>query len=262
MRGAAALAIWLAAAPVMAGTGATVQAEFRDPTDRYGHGALGPDHEFATLRVRVSRPRGDGGGIFAGARSTTYMLTLDAALVWEDTAPRVLDLDGDGLPEIVTVQAHKRQGARLVVLRLQDGKPVPGADGPFVGAPNHWLSVIAAGDLDGDGRGEIALIDAPHRIGDLVIYRYEPGASGKPGRLTELGRGILGRGMKITNHRYGEPVAWGGLRDCPGDPEMVVARFDWSGLLGLVMTPEGEVVQRDLGPDAGPAGFAAAMECN
>ncbi|WP_417808891.1 FG-GAP repeat domain-containing protein [Thioclava sp.] len=250
MRGAAILALVLIAAALPARAELSATAQFANPTDRYGHGALGPGHEYESLRITVSRSTGDGTGLFTGATHLTYDFTLGSDLVWEDTAPRVVDLDGDGVPEIITVQSSLTQGSRLLVLTLEDGKPILAADGPFVGERNHWLSVIGAGDLDGDGKSEIALIDAPHRLGKLVIYRYTPG------QLTEIGRGL-----KITDHHFGADHALGGLRNCGQQTEMIVASFDWSQLVALRLMPDGRVTRRELGADTSPAAFDAALSC-
>ncbi|MEX1663079.1 FG-GAP repeat domain-containing protein [Thioclava sp. 15-R06ZXC-3] len=250
MRAAAILALALIAAALPAHAELSATAHFANPTERYGHGALGPGHEFESLRITVRRSTGDGKGLFSGATNLTYDLTLGPDLVWEDTAPRVMDLDGDGVPEIIVVQSSLSQGSRLIVLTLDKGKPVLAVDGPFVGERNHWLSVIGAGDLDGDGRPEIALIDAPHRLGKLVIYRY------LRGKLTEVGRG-----GDVSNHHYGADHALGGLRDCAQQPEMIVASFDWSRLVALRLSPDGRVTRRELGADTSPAAFDAALSC-
>ncbi|KEO60854.1 FG-GAP repeat domain-containing protein [Thioclava indica] len=250
MRVAAILAPALIAAALPAHAEMSATAQFANPTARYGHGALGSGHEYESLRITVRRSTGDGTGLFTGATNLTYDLTLGPELVWEDTAPRVMDLDGDGVPEIIVVQSSLTQGSRLLVLTLENGKPVLAADGPFVGERNHWLSVIGAGDLDGDGQSEIALIDAPHRLGKLVIYRYASG------QLTEIGRGL-----KITNHRFGADHALGGLRDCGQQPEMIVSSFDWSKLLALRLASDGRVTRRELGADTSPAAFDAALAC-
>jgi hypothetical protein len=250
MRDAAILALALIAAALPAHAELSATAQFANPTARYGHGALGPGHEYESLRITVRRSTGDGTGLFSGATHLTYDLTLGPDLVWEDTAPRVTDLDGDGVPEIIVVQSHLKLGSRLVVLTLDGGKPVLAADGPFVGERNHWLSVIGAGDLDGDGTPEIALIDAPHRLGKLVIYDYTRG------KLSEVARA-----GDASNHHYGADHALGGLRTCDRQPEMIVASFDWSELLALRLLPDGGVTRHSLGADTSPAAFAAALSC-
>lgn len=76
------------------------------PTTRYAHGVLGDAVEGGRLHAYSSdavTPCGE------------QSITLPEELVFEDTAPRLLDLDGDGQPEIVVVQSHRRLGAQLAV---------------------------------------------------------------------------------------------------------------------------------------------------
>ena len=238
---AAGLAFGLVTAAQTACADIRVTARYAAPTDRYRYFALGRAHEFGALFVTVRRgadPR------------VTYKIALPPDMVFEDTAPRVVDLDADGVPEILVIQSHRQFGSRLVVLQLAGGVPVQSAASPFVGAPNHWLSVIGAGDLDGDGRSEIALIDAPHRLGQLVIYRYADGG------LRELSRG-----QHVTNHRFGAHEILGGVRRCSPSTEMIVARFDWSELLALRLGADGAITARSLGRDTSPAAFDAALAC-
>ncbi len=61
-------------------------ARYDGPTQRYPHGVLGDDIEYDTLVVRLS----DG-------REMSARWGDD--MVFEDLAPRVVDVDGDGVPE-------------------------------------------------------------------------------------------------------------------------------------------------------------------
>ena len=90
-----------------------VSAEFANPTDRYPHGVLGDDLEWASLRITVETPVGNGDGLFTGQTTRTYSLDAPADLVFEDLEPRLWDITGDGAPEVVVVQSHQRLGARI-----------------------------------------------------------------------------------------------------------------------------------------------------
>lgn len=251
MRRAVTLAFALVtAAALPARAEMSVAARFTEPTDRYGHHALGPEHEFANLQIDVTRKAGDAKGLFSGHSTLTYDLRLDPDLVYEDTAPRLSDLDGDGIDEVIVVQSHLRLGSRLLVLTVKSGKPKFLAATDFVGEPNHWLAPIGVADFDGNGHRDIALIDAPHRLGVLRIFEYRDGA---------LHPSFAGG--RFTNHHFGSDTIMGGLRDCGAGPEMIVASFDWSDLLSLSVTPKQTVAWRRLADDTSPASFAKAIGC-
>lgn len=148
MRGAA-IVCWVAL------TGAAqaeriVAADYIDPTTRYAHGVLGDAIEHAGLRITLSD----------GAQRSAIWSEL---VVFEDTAPRLVDLDGDGSPEVITVESHEQAGARLAIWGVDAaGRLVSKANTDFIGTPYRWLSVAGAADMDGDGYVEIAYIDRPH----------------------------------------------------------------------------------------------------
>ncbi|KEO55158.1 FG-GAP repeat domain-containing protein [Thioclava pacifica] len=243
-------ALLLIAAALPARAEVSIAAHYADPTDRYGHNALGPDQEFATLYIEVTRKAGSEGGLFKGQSSLTYRLPADDDIVFEDTAPRIADLDGDGLPDVIVVQSNLTLGSRVLVLSAKDGAPAYLASTPFVGEPNHWVAPIGIADFNGDGHQEIALIDAPHRLGILRLFQFENGA------LREVFHGGT-----LTNHRYGADRIMGGVRDCGSGPEMILASFDWSQLRAVYLDAEANVKWQSLGPDTSPAAFEKAMAC-
>jgi len=165
--------------------------------------------------------------------------------VFEDNAARVLDLTGDGLPEVLVVESDLTLGARLSVY----GASGLVAASPFIGQRNRWMAVVGAGDLDGDGGVEIAVVDRPHLRRALQIWRVE-------GAALVLQAEMAG----VTNHRLGDPAIRGGLRQCGAGVDLVVARGDWSGLLAVRLTA-GRLIARDLAVEATAGGFAQALGC-
>ena len=209
------------------------RAELAEPTGRYGHHPMGPqvaDH--GALRLRMS----DG---------SQRLIRLPQSRVFEDNAARLADIDGDGAPEVIVVEADARQGARLVVYGPQGVV----AASPFIGRRNRWMAVSAVADLDGDGSVEIAVVDRPHLRKTLVIWR-QVGAQLVP--VAEL--------AGVTNHRFGDPQILGGLRECGAGPELVLARADWSGLVAVRFS-QGSLTAADLGMTATASQFQSAMSC-
>lgn len=140
---------------------------------------------------------------------------------FEDIRPRVVDVTGDGIPEVVSVQTSRARGARLIVVSAQ-GKLL--AATRYIGQPHRWLAVAGIGDFDGDGRIEIAYVDRPHLAKQLVFVRLEAG------RLRELAR-VSG----LTNHRIGDDHISGGSRNCGRGDELIVASGDWTRLVAVRM---------------------------
>ncbi|WP_311136169.1 MULTISPECIES: FG-GAP repeat domain-containing protein [Pseudooceanicola] len=205
------------------------------PTGRYPHGVLGDRIEHGGMALQLSDGR-------------QLRMILPESLVFEDTAPRLADLDGDGAPEVLVVESSLSRGARLAVWDAQGRRSATA----FIGQPWRWLAPLGAADLDGDGRIEIAYVDRPHLVKTLRLLRYEDGA------LTPLASA-----PDVSNHRIGWTEIAGGLRLCPGTPpEMILADGDWHQVLALRLTPQGAILRRVLGPYAGLDSLASAQRCD
>lgn len=208
-------------------------ARFTEPTSRYAHGVLGDAEEWGALEIRTDK------------QHTTYTIRLPVTSVFEDVAPRLADIDGDGEPELVVVETQVDQGASLAIYD-HTGKI---ASTPYIGTRNRWLAPVATADLDGDGLIELAYIDRPHLAKTLRVWRFADGALTPVAALEGL-----------TNHRIGERDIAGGLRDCGTGPEMVVANADWSRLMAVTLT--GPTLRaRDIGTHENRASFARALAC-
>lgn len=218
--------------------GAVARAWFDDPVTRYRHFVLGRQHEPETLWVDAPGNRGLCG----------HALTLDADHVFEDVAPRLADLDGDGTNEVIVARSHHRLGAQLAIYRWTGSDLTLVATTPYIGRSNRWLAIIGAADLDGDGAMEIAYIDRPHLDRTLRIWRYVDGT------LTEIAAAT-----GLTNHRIGEGHISSGLRECNGGPEILTTDTGWTRLLATRLV-ENTLANRDLGPWS-PEAFATALVC-
>ena len=234
MRGACLMVCLLLGSLKSATAQEAVEAVYEGPVTRYAHGVLGDGIEYEILTVTLSDGR-------------VLRRRHDAPLVFEDTAPRLWDIDGDGKPEIVTVESHARRGARLAVWTVSDGRLDPLAVTPFIGQRFRWLAPVGAADLDGDGAMEIAYVDRPHLARVLRVWRFADGV------LTEVASGA-----SFTNHRIGWDYIEGGIRVCGAGPEMIVASGDWRSVVAL--TFDGTLRSRVLG-DYSAAAMARALRC-
>ncbi len=213
----------------LAASAEIVSASFAEPTQRYQHGVFGETEEWGALAFGLS----DGQRI---------ILRLPETRVFEDIAPRLADVDGDGAPEMVVVETDLSLGARLAIY---DEAGLVAAT-PFIGQTHRWLAPIGVADLDGDGLVELAYIDRPHLARQLRVWRFQDGT------LVEVAQ--AGR---LTNHRLGDPAIGGGLRDCGAGPEMITADARWSRLVASRLVG-GRIESRFV---AEGVDFAAALDC-
>jgi hypothetical protein len=189
-----------------------VWAAFSDATTRYAHGVLGDAIEAAGLRA-MSRDAGP-----------CELAVIHAeGPVFEDIAPRIADVTGDGRNDIVVVESDPELGAQLAVYALDERSPPrlrKIAASPHIGTRNRWLAPAGIGDLDGDGLVEIAWVDRPHLAGILRVWHFAPGG------LTEVAA-MPG----FSNHRIGDAFITGGLRDCGDGAELILPDFGWQSVM-------------------------------
>lgn len=207
-------------------------AHYSEPTTRYAHGILGDAIEFGTLNLTTTTGK-------------QLALRLPQTRVFEDLAPRLIDVDLDGDTEVVVIEASTTLGARLAIY---DESGLVSAT-PYIGRSNRWLAPLGAADLDGDGMIELAYIDRPHLAKTLRIWRFENGAlrhlADQPG---------------LTNHKIGEDFISGGIRTCESTPEIITANANWSRIVATTFQ-SATFTSRDLGPFTGPDSLKAATNC-
>lgn len=217
------------------------RAWYAGPTAIYDHGILGDAIEAGFLHVT--------GDLATPTSCNDTAIAAGDGHVFEDTTARLADLDGDGRNEVIAVRTSLTQGAQLAIYGLRDGELTLLATTPYIGQTHRWLAPIGVGDIDGDGRVEVAYIDRPHLARVMRVWRFD-GAG-----LTEAYK-VAG----LTNHRIGDPAISGGFRTCDGVTEAVTASPDWSRIMATRID-EGRALMHDLGPNTGPDAFADAMAC-
>ena len=214
-----------------------VRAEFVAPTDRYPHGILGRIPGWGGLVIDLQ---------LCGACDHSMRqvrIDLPENRVFEDIAPRLWDITGDGRPEIVAVESDAEQGARLTVWEARTGEDNALvvsllAATPFIGTRFRWLAPVEAADFTGDGVAEIAYVETPHRARILRLVTL------RGNRLEEIAH-LEG----VTNHAIGEERIHGGIRICHGQPEIIAQSADRSDVL-IVRLEDGQLSARVVGSAA------------
>lgn len=249
MRGVAPVAALAAALAQPAGSEAPlaapqpVAAAFTAPTGRYPHGVLG---SLPTWGALVADLRD-------GAGTRRVRVDLPSTRVFEDVAPRLWDVTGDGLPEVVAVESDLGVGSRLAAWAAVAGEGGPAlallAATPFIGTRFRWLAPLGAADLDGDGRVEVAYVETPHRARVLRVVTLAGDAFAEVASLPG-----------VTNHAVGEEAITGGIRRCPGRPPEIVALSGDRGLALAIRFEDGRLVPEALGA-ASDLAVADALAC-
>ena len=141
--------------------------------------------------------------------------------------PALADIDGDGLLDVVFVENGSKVGSKVYVVDGATGNPLSGAWPVTVGAPR--LTSPAVGDVDGDGRLEIAVcgygLTSPVRS-EIYLLRDD-------------GTSFPGAWPVVIDTLIKAPPVIGDIVDIPGGPLEIVA----CGMNGAVyvMTTSGMV---------------------
>ena len=215
-----------------------VRAVYAGPTDRYPHNIMGRIRGWSALEVDLSACQTCPGG------NRRLRIELPASRVFEDFAPRLWDITGDGIPEVVTVESDLAEGSRLVVWEgFHDGNTLSLrrlAATPFIGTRFRWLAPIGVADFDGDGALELAYVEKPHRDRILRLVRLDLD------RLVTIAS-LPG----VTNHSIGQEGTAGLVRTCAGVTEIVLLSADGRNVVAVTLKDSG-LQSRSLGAAAGP----------
>lgn len=152
---------------------------YAQPVTRYQHGILGDKIEAGQLVVAF--------------QNRIYELMLDENYVFEDVRPRLVDVDKDGVYEVICIRTHVGKGAGITIYKLSENTLELYAFVPEIGRSNRWLNIVAVDDLDKDGITELAWIQTPHIGGILKVAKIYPG---------ELQ--VLDETSLYSNHAIGE----------------------------------------------------------
>lgn len=187
-------------------SGGVTGAWYTQPTARYDHGVLGDAIE--------------GGGLAVQSAAGRLDVTLSDRFVFEDIAPRLADLDQDGINEIVTIRSDIFAGAAIAVYETgPDGLVEVAATKP-IGQQHRWLNIAGIADYSGDGRLDIAMVRTPHIRGRLEVWTL------RGNRLERLGT-VNG----FSNHAIGSTeLGLAATADFNGDSILDLAVPDSSRL--------------------------------
>ncbi|OYU18112.1 MAG: hypothetical protein CFE34_12195 [Rhodobacteraceae bacterium PARR1] len=219
-----------------------IGASYAEPTDRYDHNIMGRIQGWGRLEVDLAP--------CSTCRSGAVRVSLDQpqSRVFEDFAPRLWDITGDGVPEIVTVESDLSKGARLTVWEVTEGSLRRLATTAYLGTRHRWLAPVGAADFDRDGAIEIAYVEKPHLARVLRLVRLDRD------QLMEVA--FLGG---VTNHAIGQEKVESLVRSCRGVPEIVALSADGQQVLAITWDSAG-LKARQIGRASNrqiPAGLAS-----
>lgn len=157
------------------------EAWYSEPTTRYAHAVLGDAIEAGAVKIKT--PRGE-----------IYTFRLPRTEVFEDITPRIVDLDGNGSNEVVTILSSRFDGASIAVFGLVGNAFIKVAQSPFIGRSNRWLNIAGIERYSGRRNLEIAIVEKPHLSGQLKLYSFD---SGRPTLNTR------GQVPGFSNHEIG-----------------------------------------------------------
>ncbi|MEM8923124.1 MAG: hypothetical protein AAGD35_06450 [Actinomycetota bacterium] len=129
------------------------------PTDRYPHGALGDRIEAESVQV-----------VGPGLPPSGAVFGPEAPAVIEGIAPILVDVDGDGTPEVVVTESDAEVGARLALWSIE-GRRLAVSDP--IGRGNRWRNQLAVAPVGPGGALEVIDVRTPHLGGTVQFFRLD-----------------------------------------------------------------------------------------
>jgi hypothetical protein len=161
------------------GTRDIARAWLAEPTTRYDHGILGDKIEAGSVVIETR----DG---------NRQAVRLKDDAVFEDLAPRLADLDGNGHDSVIVVKSYLKRGSSVAVIAERKGKYEIVAETPPLGGPHRWLNPAGIADFNGDGKIDIALVRQPHVVGELELWTWRAGDLRKTAVIADTANHIAG----------------------------------------------------------------------
>jgi hypothetical protein len=185
-----------------------------------------------------------------GMQHRMFPVTVDATVT-----PALGDIDGDGIPEIVTVDP----AGRLYAFE-HDGTVKWGPAGMWAG--DHYAGAIALADLDHDGDVEIIAGNTVFDHNGTVLWTAgQPQASWNATAIADLdGDGYLDVVLGASAYRYDGSLLWATtlspgypqIANLDADPEPEVLLTNIDGI--SVIEHDGVVKYSNLRPTGSPVG--------
>lgn len=222
-----------------AGEGVTT-AWYGNRTEIYGHGVLGDAIEAHTLYARVSSMAAD---------ECAMSVTLDDSSVFEDVTPRIADVTGDGVNDIITIESHRDSGASLAIYGLKNGQLQKLATTPYIGQSYRWLAPVGTADFNNDGSNDVAFVQTPHLAGILQIWSFKDARAER-----------LAAKAGFSNHRIGENFITGGIANCEGQPVVVVPDRQWQSTMAATYS-DGTIHAREVASKVSSKAIMQKLQC-
>jgi hypothetical protein len=199
-------------------------AVYADYTDtRYSTGVLGDNIEGHSLLV-----------VDIGFGELIGKITLPEPQVFEGNAPFWADINGDGLPDLVTTVSDDRGGPRIRAYQ-PDGTLI--AEGPAIGRGGYWRHQLAWANFGVNGEMMLAEVLTPHHGGIVGFFRYDG-----HGRFERVGRADGYTSHVI--HTRNLDMAIAGDFDGDGQAELVLSNQERNTLVSLALDAENNLVER------------------
>lgn len=160
---------------------------------------------------------------------------MPETLVFEDFAPRFVDMNGNGQPERLVVENDQAQGARLAHWFVKNGQLIRAASTDFIGQRFRLLAPIGVADFHGNGIPLVAYVEKPHLDKILRLVRLEGD------RFVPVEH-LAG----VTNHQIGQETVHSQIVMCSGRSSILALSANGKWVLLIGWTEKGRQV-RDVG---------------